>query len=105
MAKRSNRPRLLDSYESILALRSIDLFEIDIHLRKGITKKEIIRLKDVLEVRIADIANFTGITDRTIYLKEEDDVFDQSIAGQIYSIALLYSHVYNTSQFNQRLRK
>lgn len=93
--EKSNQPaEFFDSYESLLALRSMSLAEVNEHVEKGVSKEQLIQLKDVLSLSYADIAGILDLTDRTLYLKKSGEVFNKSVSDRLWSLAYLYAYIY-----------
>lgn len=90
-----NTLSLLSSYESILSLRSICYSTAIEQIQKGITKKQLVQFKDVLDITFSELAGLLHVTDRTLYLKNNEDVLSETMADHAFSIARIYSIVYN----------
>ncbi|QEH39443.1 antitoxin Xre/MbcA/ParS toxin-binding domain-containing protein [Chitinophaga sp. XS-30] len=86
---------LLSSYEAILSLQSVCYSIITDQIHRGITKKQLVQFKDVLDITFSELAGLLHVTDRTLYLKNNEDVLSETLADHAFSIAQIYSIVYN----------
>lgn len=95
---------LFDNYEKIVNLHTI-LFTTRANVVKaGISKDQLSRLKNIIELDYNTLSHMLAITERTIHLKKEEETFSHIISDRIMAIAELYSYGYrvfgNRDTFN-----
>lgn len=86
---------LFNSLESIAVMRKSS-FKWKIELvKQGVTKDQLAILKDTLGLEYATLGKMLSVTDRTLYLKKDKEVFSQSVSDRIMSIVDVYGHAYD----------
>ena len=79
------------SYESVLKMKKISFTKKIEIVKKGISKDQLASLKEIFDLEYSMLSKILGVTDRTLYLKKGEEVFNQSVSDRIMALAELYS--------------
>ncbi len=82
------------SYESVLKMKKISFTKKIEIVKKGISKDQLASLKEIFDLEYSMLSKILGVTDRTLYLKKGEEVFNQSVSDRIMALAELYSYGY-----------
>ena len=100
---------LFGSYESILNIENVD-FRLKIAtVKKGITKDQLSKFKEVIDLDWMSIGRLLNIASRTLHLKKGNEKFAQSVSDRIMTVAEVYSAGYmvyeDRKKFNNWMKR
>ena len=80
------------SPEAVAQFRTLPFTERENMVQTGITKDQLVQLRDVLNVDYYTLGELLAVTDRTLHLKKGNERFSPILSDRIVALAELYSY-------------
>lgn len=93
---------LFDNYEGVIQLHTTSYKLKGDLVLAGITKANLTRLKEIFELDYYTFSQMLAVTERTIHMKDNHEIFSQIISDRIMNVAELYSFGYYVFGDRQR---
>lgn len=91
---------MLVSYESIVKMRQVLFTEKIEAVKAGVSKEQLIRLKEIFELDYDTLSALLVVTNRSLHLKKGKDILNRNVSDRLIAIAEVFSLGYNV--FNSR---
>lgn len=72
-------------------------------VKGGVTKDQLATLKETLELEYTTLGKMLAVTDRTLYLKKNKEVFSLSVSDKIMSIIDVYGYAFDIFRDKKKL--